>query len=93
VELLLLVEPGEAEVVVMAVVPLLQHRPLLLFGLRLNHLWFQPSHRCASPHVLLWRSDPDNMHWEVVQRFDEELKAILEQKKKDDPLTPKLSRE
>lgn len=33
------------------------------------------------------------MHWEVVQRFDEELKAILERKKKDDPLTPKLSRE
>ena len=36
--------------------------------------------------------DPDNMRWDVVQRFDEEWKAILERKKKDDPPTPKLSK-
>lgn len=36
--------------------------------------------------------DPENMRWDVVQRFHEEWKAILERKKKDDPPTPKLSK-
>ena len=36
--------------------------------------------------------DPKNMKWDVVQRFHEEWKAILERKKKDDLSTPKLSK-
>jgi hypothetical protein len=36
--------------------------------------------------------DPDNMSWTVVQRFHKEHKAILEKKKMDSPVAPKLSK-
>ncbi len=35
---------------------------------------------------------PENMEWAVVQRFQEEWKAILEKKKKDIPNAPKLTK-
>jgi hypothetical protein len=39
-----------------------------------------------------WPLDPDNMTWVVIKRFPEQWKALMEHKKEDVSLPPKLTK-